>query len=100
MADILVRCTPEERSRIKAKAEATRLSMSSYLLKKGLNDDRTRDIEDSTTLSNLYDQLRELNQNLKEMSGSEFQREAIALCQQVGKEVVLYRLSRRVEQSL
>ena len=100
MADILVRCTSEQRERIKAKAEAARLSMSSYLLKKGLDDGRARDSEDSTTLANVYSQLMELNQNLKTMPESEFQKAAIALCQDVGREVVLYRLSRQVECNL
>jgi flagellar biosynthesis/type III secretory pathway protein FliH len=99
MADILVRCTSEQRERIKAKAEAARLSMSAYLLKKGLDDGRARDSEDSTTLANVYAQLMELNQNLKAMPESEFQKAAIAVCREVGREVVLYRLSRQVERN-
>lgn len=100
MAQILVRCSEEERERIKAKAEAVKMSVSSYLLRKGLEDRRTRDTEDSTTLANLYGQLLELNQNLKAMKESEFQHSAIGLCEEVGREVVLYRLARQVEQNL
>lgn len=106
MAQILVRCSEAERERIKLKAESGKLSVSSYLLRKGLDDRRNRDGEDSTTLANLYGQLLELNQNLKAMPASEFQqkagasllRDAIALCKEVGREVVLYRLARQVEQ--
>jgi len=98
MADILVRCTSQERERIKAKAEMAKLSMSAYLLRKGLDDGRARNAEDSTSLANLYAQLMELNQNLKASPDSELQNEAIALCQQVGREVVLFRLSNQVEQ--
>jgi hypothetical protein len=107
MAQILVRCTEAERERIKAKAESAKLSVNSYLLKKGLEDGRARDTEDSTTLANLYTQLMELNQNLKAMPSTELQKEAgasllrdaIALCREVGREVVLYRLARQVERS-
>lgn len=99
MAQILVRCSEEERERIKAKAESGKLSVSSYLLKKGLDDRRIRDSEDSTTLANLYGQLLELNQNLKAMPESEFQQKAISLCEEVGREVVPYRLARQVEQN-
>jgi len=99
MAQILIRCSEAERERIKAKAEAVKLSVNSYLLKKGLDDGRTRDTEDSTTLANLYAQLLELNQNLQSMPSSELQKEAIAVCREVGREVVLYRLARQVEQN-
>jgi flagellar biosynthesis/type III secretory pathway protein FliH len=74
--------------------------MSSYLLRKGLDDGRTRDTEDSTTLANIYAQLMELNQNLKATPESEACKTAIALCREVGREVVLYRLSRQVERNL
>jgi hypothetical protein len=53
MAQILIRCSETERERIKAKAEAVKLSVNSYLLKKGLDDGRMRDTEDSTTLANV-----------------------------------------------
>lgn len=99
MAEILVRCSAAERERIKAKAEAGRLSMSSYLLKKGLDDDRARDTEDSTTLANIYSQLLELNQNLKSLPESEAAKSAIEVCKEVGREVVLYRLARQVERN-
>lgn len=115
MAEILVRSTDEQRNRIKAKAKAAKLSMSAYLLKKGLDDKRARDTEDAATLSNLYAQLLDLNQNLKALSATGaagdqkigFPRsvenslllKAIALCQDVGREVVLYRLARQVEQN-
>ncbi len=99
MADILVRCTSEERERIKAKAETAKLSMNAYLLKKGLDDGRARNAEDSTTLANVYAQLMELNQNLKTLPESEACKDAIALCREVGREVVLYRLARQVERS-
>jgi hypothetical protein len=99
MAQILIRCSETERERIKAKAEAVKLSVNSYLLKKGLDDGRMRDTEDSTTLANLYAQLLELNQNLQSMPSSELQKEAIAVCQEVGREVVLYRLARQVERN-
>jgi hypothetical protein len=99
MVQILVRCTEAERERIKAKAEAARLSVNSYLLKKGLDDGRARDTEDSTTLAGIYAQLVELNKNLKTMPASEFQQKAIAACREIGQEVVLYRLSRRIEQN-
>jgi len=99
MADVLVRCTSEQRERIKAKAEAARLSMSSYLLKQGLDDGRARDTEDSTTLANVYAQLMELNQNLKTLTNAEACQTAIAICREVGREVVLYRLSRQVERN-
>lgn len=99
MVQILVRCSEAERERIKAKAELSKLSVSSYLLKKGLDDRRIRDSEDSTTLANLYGQLLELNQNLKAMPESEFQQKAISLCEEVGREVVLHRLARQVEQN-
>jgi len=98
MAQISVRCSEAERERIKTKAEAAKLSVNSYLLKKGLDDGRARDTEDSTTLANLYAQLMELNQNLRTMPTSELQKEAIAVCREVGREVVLYRLARQVEQ--
>lgn len=123
MAEILVRSTNSERDRIKTKAKAAKLSMSAYLLKKGLDDKRARDTEDAVTLSNLYAQLLELNQNLKALlvatstddatpqlsqssegsllpeAGASLLRDAIALCQEVGREVVLYRLARQVEQN-
>jgi len=75
------------------------LSMNAYLLKKGLDDGRARNAEDSTTLANVYAQLMELNQNLKTLPESEACKDAIALCREVGREVVLYRLARQVERS-
>jgi len=99
MAQILVRCTEAERDRIKTKAEAVKQSVNSYLLRKGLDDGRARDREDSATLANLYAQLMELNQNLKTIPTSELQKEAIAVCQEIGREIVLYRLSQHVERN-
>lgn len=99
MASILVRCSESERERIKSKAEAGKLSMSSYLLMKGLEDGRARDVEDSTTLANVYAQLLELNQNLKSLPQTEIARRAIEVCEEVGREVVLYRLARQVERN-
>lgn len=99
MASILVRCSETERERIKSKAEAAKLSVNSYLLKKGLDDRRTRDSEDSTTLADLYAQLLELNQNLKSLTHSEATEKAISLCKDVGREVVLFRLARHVERN-
>jgi hypothetical protein len=99
MAQILVRCSEAERERIKAKAEASKLSVNSYLLKRGLEDGRVRDTEDSTTLADLYGQLLQLNQNLKAMPELEFQQKAISLCEEVGREVVLFRLARQVERN-
>ncbi|BAS60426.1 MULTISPECIES: plasmid mobilization protein [Leptolyngbya] len=107
MVSVLVRCTEAERERIKIKAESAKLSVNSYLLKKGLDDGRVRDAEDSTTLADIYTQLMNLNQNLKAMPASEFQqeagasllRDAIAVCREVGREVVLYRLARQVERN-
>lgn len=84
---------------MKAKAEAAKLSLSAYLLKKGLNDGRVRDTEDSSTLSNVYAQLMELNQNLKSIPATEFQQQAISLCEEVGRGVVLYRLARQLRES-
>lgn len=98
MADILVRCTAQERERIKAKATMAKLSVSAYLLKKGLDDGRARDSQDSSSLANLYTQLMELNQNLIASPDSELHNQAIALCREVGREVVLFRLARQVEQ--
>lgn len=97
MAGIFVRCSEAEKERIKTKARSGKLSVNSYLLRKGLEDGRVRDSEDSTTLANVYAQLMELNQNLKTMPDSEFQQQAIALCAEVGREIVLYRLARQVE---
>ncbi len=97
MAQILIRCSESDRERIKAKAEAAKLSANSYLLKKGLDDGRSRDTEDSTTLADVYAQLMELNQNLKTLPESEACKRAISVCREVGREVVLYRLSRQVE---
>lgn len=99
MAEILVRCTPKQRERIKAKAEALKLSMSSYLLRRGLGDNRARDKEDSTSLANLYSELIGLNQSLKAMPSSELQQQAISVCREVGREVILYRLARQAERS-
>lgn len=99
MASILVRCSEAERERIKSKAEAGKLSMSSYLLMKGLEDGRARDVEDSTTLANVYAQLLQLNQNLKSLPQPEIARRAIEICEEVGREVVLYRLARQVERN-
>ncbi len=92
---ILVKCTAEQRERIKAKAGKT--SMSQYLLNRGLNDDRVRDGEDSAALAGIYRQLCELNQTLKALPSTELVRTAIQACRDTGKEIVLYRLSKRIE---
>lgn len=93
---ITVRCTPEQRARIKAKAKAQHLSVSAYLLRQGLKDKRRRNTEDASTLSNLYDQLLTLNQTLKVHPTTALVQESLSLCQQVGREIVLYRLSQAV----
>ncbi len=97
MADILVRCTPEQRDRVKAKAKAAKLSVSAFLLRQGLGDGRRRDTQDASTLAEVYEQLLELNQNLRAMPESEGQERAIEVCKQVGREVVLFRLARQVK---
>jgi hypothetical protein len=99
MAQIIIRCSESEHQRIKSKAATAKTSMNRYLLKKGLEDGRRRDSEDSTTLAALYAQLLELNQHVKDMSETEFQQQAVCLCEAVGREVVLYRLARQVEQN-
>jgi hypothetical protein len=99
MAQILVRCSETDRERIKTKAAAVKLSVSSFLLRKGLDDGRFRDTEDSTTLANVYAQLLELNQNLSSLTESESTQRAIQVCEDVGREVVLYRLARQVEKN-
>ena len=93
---ITVRCTAEERDRIKAKAKEQHLSASAYLLREGLKDKRRRDTEDSSTLSDLYDQIAELNETLKNQMSTPLLEECLALCQEVGREIVLYRLSKRL----
>jgi len=102
MATILVRATHEQRDRLKVKAKAAHLSLSGYLLKKGLDDKRTRSTENAATLSDLYAQLIELNQSLKSLPSQEIEasvvRNAIEICQEVGRAIVLYRLARQVEQ--
>ena len=93
---ITVRCTPEERDRIKAKAKDQHLSASAYLLKEGLKDKRRRDTEDSSTLSELYDQIAELNETLKDQMSTPLLEKCLDLCQQIGREIVLYRLSKHL----
>ena len=93
---ITVRCTPAERERIKAKAKAQHLSASAYLLRAGLKDKRRRSNEDSSTLSALYQQLLELNQTLKAQPTAPLLQQSIDLCQQIGREIVLYRLAQRI----
>ena len=93
---ITVRCTPSERERIKAKAKEQHLSTSAYLLREGLKDKRRRSTEDSSTLSDLYQQLLELNQTLKSQPSTALLEQSLNLCQQIGREIVLYRLSQRI----
>ena len=93
---ITVRCTPEQRARIKVKAKAQHLSASAYLLREGLKDKRRRNTAEASTLSNLYDQLLTLNQTLKSQPTTALVQESLSLCQQVGREIVLYRLSQTV----
>ena len=93
---ITVRCTAEERDRIKAKAKDQHLSASAYLLREGLKDKRRRNTEDSSTLSELYDQIAELNEGLKNQVSTALLEKCLELCQQVGREIVLYRLSKRL----
>ena len=93
---ITVRCTPEERDRIKVKAKDQHLSASAYLLREGLKDKRRRNTEDSSTLSGLYDQIAELSETLKNQVSTPLLEKCLELCQQVGREIVLYRLSKRL----
>ena len=92
---ITVRCTPEQRARIKAKAKAQHLSVSAYLLRQGLKDKRRRSTADASALSNLYDQLLTLNQTLKAYPATPPLQACQNLCQQVGREIVLYRLAQQ-----
>ena len=93
---ITIRCTAQQRDRIKAKAKDQHLSTSAYLLREGLKDKRRRDTEDSSTLAGLYDQMAELNELLKKQASTPLLQQCLELCQQVGQEIVLYRLSKRL----
>jgi hypothetical protein len=62
--------------------------MNAYLLQQALDDRRTRNSAAAIAMAKLYGQLLELNQNLKSMSASEFQQQAIELCEQVGRDLV------------
>jgi hypothetical protein len=94
MAQILLRCSERDRHRIQSKAHAQKLSMNAYVLRQALDDRRIRD-SDAAALAHLYGQLLDLNHNLNQMSESEGQQRAIALCEKVGREIVLSRLSKQ-----
>ena len=93
---LTVRCTPAERERIKAKAKDQHMSASAYLLREGLKDKRRRNTEDSSTLAELYDQIAELNETLKKQVSAPLLEQCLDMCERVGREIVLYRLSKQL----
>lgn len=94
-ARIEIVCEFGEKERLQNKASQANLSLSAFLVKRGLGDDRARDTEDSTSLAQLYSELLRLNQNLETLPNTSLVQQAIALAQEVRREIVLHRLSRR-----
>lgn len=104
---IMVRCSPSQKRTIEEKAKTVGArSVNEYTLTVLLEGETEeygtlrRKAEGALVNSQTYHQLIQLNQALRDRSDSDTQlvREAIALIEQVGREVVLARLANKVEQ--
>lgn len=97
--EILMRCSRQERERIKAKAEAAKLTVNDYLRRAALQDNRHRNVENSAALMPLYIELRELNQKLQTMPITPLIERAIEIAQEAQRKIVLHRVGHQEKEA-
>ncbi len=86
-----IRCSQEQWERLKSKAKKLHISLNTYLLHRGLEDERMKDFELRSLLAKTYVEVCRLNQYLHAQEPTESVQEAIALWQKVGLELLKLR---------
>jgi uncharacterized protein (DUF1778 family) len=95
---IEVQCTPDQKAQIRQYAAGAGTSMSTYLLDCGLK--RRRQVEGPLINLDLFRQLGELTEALKDFPQSPPLEEVLALIWEVRREIALRRLGDAIEKVL